>query len=194
MSKNTNADRRLNREKWLEKSLSVLADAGNEMLTIEVLCERVGMSRGSFYWHFKDRDDFITAIIEYWEQQSTTALRDYMLSLDCGPEKRLQNLLEKILTFRFSKLELPMRLWAMKNPKTKEVLQRIDRTRYEGVRSLFIDMGFTGDELEMRTQTFVIYYNFMDGFSIEMSDDEEAVRRQNLLRHVFLTTRTSSSE
>jgi AcrR family transcriptional regulator len=194
MSKNTKVDGRLNREKWLEKSLSVLADAGNEMLTIEVLCERLGMSRGSFYWHFNDRDDFLIAIIECWEQQSTTALRDYMLSLDCGPEKRLQNLLEKILTFRFSKLELPMRLWAMKNPKTKEVLQRIDRTRYEGVRSLFTDMGFTGDELEMRTQTCVIYYNFMDGFSIEMSDDKEAVRRQNLLRHVLLTTPTPSSE
>ena len=164
------------------------------MLTIEILCERLGMSRGSFYWHFKDRDDFLMAIIEYWEQQSTTSLRVYMLSLDCGPKERLQKLLEKILTYRFSKFELPMRLWAMKNPKTKEVLQRIDRTRYESVRSLFLEMGFTGDELEMRTQTLVIYYNFMDGFSIEMSDDEDAIRRQNLLRHAFLTTPAASSE
>ena len=110
MSKKKIVERRLNREKWLEESLIVLADAGNEMLTIEVLCERLGMSRGSFYWHFKDRQDFLIAIIEYWEQQSTIALRDYMLSLDCGPEERLQKLLEKILTYRFSKFELPIRL------------------------------------------------------------------------------------
>jgi AcrR family transcriptional regulator len=194
MSKKKIVERRLNREKWLEESLIVLADAGNEMLTIEVLCERLGMSRGSFYWHFKGRQDFLIAIIEYWEQQSTIALRDYMLSLDCGPEERLHKLLEKILTYRFSKFELPIRLWAMKNPQTKEVLQRIDRTRYEGVRSLFTEMGFTGDELEMRTQTCVIYYNFMDGFSIEMCEDEDAVYRQNRLRFASLTAPTSSSD
>jgi hypothetical protein len=75
----------------------------------------------------------------------------------------------------------------MKDSETRRILQRIDRTRYEGVRSLFEEMGFAGDELEMRTQTFVIYYNFLDGFSIDMSKNKDAIMRQNQLRHRLLT-------
>jgi AcrR family transcriptional regulator len=187
MSTSKTVNRRLKREEWLEESLKILSDAGNQMLTIEVLCKRLRISRGSFYWHFKDRQDFVLAIVEYWEQISTTALRDEMLSLKASPEERLLKLLESILTYRYSKFELPMRQWAMKDSETRRILQRIDRTRYEGVRSLFEEMGFAGDELEMRTQTFVIYYNFLDGFSIDMSKNKDAIMRQNQLRHRLLT-------
>ena len=185
--------RRLNREDWLEESLRILGDEGSNLLTVERLCERLGVSRGSFYWHFKNREDFTLAIIEYWEQQSTTAIREQVFSLDVGPKEKLLKLLELVTTYKYNRFELPMRVWAMRDPSTREVLLRMDRTRYEGVRSLFEEMGFTGDELEMRTQSCVIYYNFMDAFSFNLNPDEDAVLRQNRLRHRMLTRLKSGS-
>ncbi len=179
---------RLSREDWLEESLRILAQEGDRPITVEVLCERLGVSRGSFYWHFKDTEDFHVAVIEHWEKLSTVALRDAVFSLQVSPEERLLKLLEMVTTFQYKDCEVPMRLWAMKEPKTKKVLQRIDSTRYEAVRSLFEEMGFTGDELEMRVQTCVVNHNFMDGLSIDLSKDQAATLRQIQLRHRMLTS------
>ena len=72
---------RLSREDWLEESLRILAQEGDRPITVEVLCERLGVSRGSFYWHFKDTEDFHVAVIEHWEELSTIALRDAVMAL-----------------------------------------------------------------------------------------------------------------
>ena len=189
MAQAKNTQPRLSREDWLEESLKILAKEGNRLITVEVLCERLGVSRGSFYWHFKDRGDFLVAVIEHWEQQSTLAIRDKVFSLQVSPEERLLKLLEMITTYKHSGFEMPMRRWAMEEPRTLKVLQRIDRTRYEGVRSLFEEMGFTGDDLEMRTQTCVVYHNFMDGLSIDLNKDKAAALRQLRRRHKMLTNR-----
>jgi AcrR family transcriptional regulator len=186
--------RRRSREEWLEEALRILALEGNRLLTIDRLCDRLGVSRGSFYWHFKGREDFLLAIIEHWEQQSTTTIRDKAFALKTGPEERLKILLEYIISYKYNKFELPIRLWAMKEPSARKVLQRIDRTRYEGVRSLFEEMGFTGDELEMRTQTCVIYHNFMDGLSIDLNKDKAATLRQARLRYRLLTQSCTGSK
>jgi AcrR family transcriptional regulator len=185
---------RLKREDWLEEALEVISAAGNRALTIELLCERMGVSRGSFYWHFRNREDFQTAIIQYWEAKSTTALRDRMVNLDADPRERLLSLLDWIIGYRYRKFELPLRHWAMRDLATREVLERIDRTRYEEVRSLFEEMGFTGDELEMRIQTCVIFYNFMDGFSIDIGGNLDDATRRNRLRHRMLTSLRTHSD
>ncbi len=190
MNQAKNPHPRLSREDWLEEALKILSQQGNRLITIEVLCERLGVSRGSFYWHFKDRGDFLVAVIEHWEKQSTLAIRDEVFSLQVSPEERLLKLLEMITTYKHSGFEMPMRRWAMEEPGTKKVLQRIDRTRYEGVRSLFEEMGFTGDELEMRTQTCVVYHNFMDGLSINLNKNKAATLRQLRLRHSLLTKKS----
>lgn len=180
---------RLNREEWLEEALKAVSQEPDSPITIGALCERLGVSRGSFYWHFANREDFLVAIIEHWEQRATSAVIDSVLSIDASPEERLSKLIEVIVTYRYSKFEQPMRHWAMKEAKTRKVLQRADKTRYMHVRGLFKEMGFTGDDLDMRVQTCVIYYSFMDALTtpIGKTKTKSAVLRQNKLRHEMLT-------
>ena len=96
MSQRQETNPRLSREDWLEESLKLLARQGNRLITVEVLCERLGVSRGSFYWHFKDREDFLVAVIKHWEKQSTVVIRDKVFSLQASPEERLLKLLEML--------------------------------------------------------------------------------------------------
>jgi AcrR family transcriptional regulator len=188
VSQTKSSIRRLNRNEWLEAAMQVIADEEQRVLTIQILCEKLGVSRGSFYWHFKNRGEFVQSLIKYWEQKSTLELRDEMESLEASPEDQLFKLISSILGYKYRKFELSMRHWAMSEPDAREILQRIDSARYQAVRSLFERMGFTGDELEMRTQTCVIYYNFADEFSVELIEDLETEIRQSRLRHDMLTS------
>ena len=59
---------RLSKEEWLARALEVLGKKGAGELTIESLARHLGVTKGSFYWHFRDRADFFRQLIEYWGQ------------------------------------------------------------------------------------------------------------------------------
>ncbi len=185
---NKNKDR-LSRKDWLDEALNVLSTEGNRLLTVESLCNRLGVSRGSFYWHFKSKDEFLDSIVDHWIEQSTIRITEELSSVELSARDRLLKLIEFIKQDEYCKHELPIRLWAIKQPNTLGAIEGMDRKRYEFVRALFEEIGFTDDELEMRTQTFVIYYSFSNALSIDMGehDDRDALLRQHQLRLQLLT-------
>ena len=57
---------RLSRQDWIEAALDVLAERGIEGVRIDRLCERIAMTKGSFYHHFDGREDLLDAVADYW--------------------------------------------------------------------------------------------------------------------------------
>ena len=66
------------RKKWLEYALEILIKEGNTKLRIDHLVRCMGVTKGSFYWHFKDRDDFILSLVEHWAKVSTQVVVEHM--------------------------------------------------------------------------------------------------------------------
>lgn len=66
---------RLTREEWLAKALEVLARKGVAGMRIDALSKALGVTKGSFYWHFKNRDDFTKNLLDYWMSAFTTNVR-----------------------------------------------------------------------------------------------------------------------
>ena len=64
---------RLGREDWIRAALELLVTAGVEGVKIVPLAERLGVTSGSFYWHFKNRRELHDALLEYWEREMTDA-------------------------------------------------------------------------------------------------------------------------
>jgi AcrR family transcriptional regulator len=62
---------RLSRDEWLEQALEVTSRKPHGKLRIHELVKHLGVTRGSFYWHFKDREDFVRSLGEYWDRWST---------------------------------------------------------------------------------------------------------------------------
>src|SRR5579863_9013241 len=56
---------------WTEAALQLIAEVGVNGLTVDALAQRIGATKGSFYWHFKTRAELLAAAIERWEQRST---------------------------------------------------------------------------------------------------------------------------
>src|SRR6266567_4569016 len=57
---------------WVEGALQLISNAGLGALTVEALAARLGVTKGSFYWHFKGRSDLLAAALARWEQRITT--------------------------------------------------------------------------------------------------------------------------
>jgi AcrR family transcriptional regulator len=148
---------RLGKEEWLARALEVLGKKGASELTVESLAQKLGVTKGSFYWHFKDRADFFRQLIEYWDEHFTQTVITEISGLNVPPEKRLLELMRLVLSKRLDRLEMPVRAWAQQNPALAPLVRRVDRHRISFVRSLFLEMGFDEDEAEMRTRIFLTY-------------------------------------
>mgnify|MGYP001818805485 CR=1 FL=1 len=178
---------RMDIETWLESALEALATKGPQVLAVEKLCRQLGVSRGSFYWHFKNRAEFVQRLAEFWDARFTRAIRDIVAAAPVGPAERLMLLIDTIQDLDIIRFDVPIRAWANTEPLAAEVVKQSDATRYRFVRSQFEELGFSGDELEMRTRTFVVFHSLDNSFTLEES--AKARKRRRKLRHRLLTSK-----
>ena len=178
---------RMDIETWLESALEALAAKGPQVLTVDKLCRELGVSRGSFYWHFKNRADFVQRLAEFWNAKFTLAVRDTVASAPVGPAERLMLLIETIQDSNVIRFDVPVRAWASTEPLAAEVVRQSDATRYRYVRSQFQELGFSGDELDMRTRTFVVFHSLDNSFTL--GEGAKARKRRRKLRHRLLTSK-----
>ena len=151
------APERLSKEEWLARALEVLGKKGSGEMTIELLAQHLGVTKGSFYWHFRDRTDFFRQLIEYWDEHFTQTVIAAISDPGASPEERLLELMRLVLTKRLDRFEMPVRTWAQQNPALAPLVRSVDRKRISFVKSFFIEMGFDEDEADMRTRIFLTY-------------------------------------
>ena len=189
--KNTSRKQRLDKETWLENTLEVLTSRGPQILTVDKLCRALGVSRGSFYWHFKDRADFLQQLAEFWNNRFTVTIKETVAIAPGGPAEQLLLLSELIQDLDVIRFDVAVRSWASIEPLAAEVVKKTDKTRYRFVRSLFAELGFAEDELDMRTRTFVIFHSFDGAFSL--TEGAKARKRRRILRLQLLTGKQEDS-
>jgi AcrR family transcriptional regulator len=112
---------------WLDAGLTLLAEQGAPSVTIERLTERLGLSKGSFYHHFKGMGGYRTALLEHFETERTTR---FMEQAEQARGDRLRTLMDLVLApGPGPELEIAVRAWALQDAEAREVQARIDRTR-----------------------------------------------------------------
>jgi AcrR family transcriptional regulator len=121
----------------LDAGLELLATEGAPALTIERLADEFGVTKGSYYHHFKSAGGFKTALLEYFEAQYTTRLIDVIESENARPEAKLRHLLRLVLTDPDNAaLEIAVRAWALQDPAVRAAQQRVDETRTAYLKKL----------------------------------------------------------
>ena len=166
---------RLSRDEWLEQALEVISRKPHGKLRIHELVKDLGVTRGSFYWHFKDRDDFVRSLAEYWDRWSTDQVIEAVGRDDSDPKQRLRTLMEIVFRKQVGRYDKAVRAWAFQEPAVADAVRRSDRNRLAFIRSLFQEMGFAGDELETRVRAFVGYMA-LDHLSFTPEGDAERLR------------------
>lgn len=150
---------RLAREDWVAAALGLLAGSGVEAVRVEPLAKRLGVTKGSFYWHFSDRAALLAAVLAAWERRATLAIIAEVDAAGGPAGERLLALL-RLAIGADGRLDRRVRAWAMDDAAAAAVLRRVDRRRVGYLRRLFAGLGFPEPQAAARAQ---LAYNALVG-------------------------------
>jgi AcrR family transcriptional regulator len=139
------------RSRWIEEGLRSLSSGGPEAVRIEPLAERLGVTKGGFYWQFRGRQELLDEMLDAWERMLVDAVIEHV-ERDAGDgRERLRRLFARAASQReLLKIDLAVRDWARHDGNVARRLRRVDDRRMEYMRSLFRDFCGDDDEVEVR--------------------------------------------
>ena len=135
-TKDTRA-RSLTRDDWSQAGLAAMAAGGVRSIAVEPLAKTLGATKGSFYWHFRDRADLVRAVLERWEKEDTQRVIEGLESVD-DPRERLRLLLTGILTRLPARPDTIVALTGDQDELVRSVLERVTARR----------IGFVAEQVE----------------------------------------------
>jgi AcrR family transcriptional regulator len=145
---------------WLHAALEALEKEGIQGVRVERLARDLGVAKSGFYWHFRDRQDLLGELLRHWEQEYTRIVsEDPQIRVE-APTERLRHIMDMIIDEDLAHYDLAMWSWAEHDPMAARAVRRVFKIRLDFVRAAFAELGFRGDELEMRTRLFVCYHSW----------------------------------
>jgi AcrR family transcriptional regulator len=153
---------RLSASDWTRAALDALTRGGVEAVRVDALARRLRITRGSFYWHFKDRDALLTAALEEWERICTTEVIEMLDAVD-RPDERLRMLFRHAFEVdEFEGLE-PAILAQADHPVVAPILRRVTRTRLDFLTGAFQEIGLAaGAARRQAVAVYAAYVGWLD--------------------------------
>ena len=148
---------RVTKQQWIAKALEVFIQKGEPGINIELLAREIGVAKAGFYWHFKDRADLLLQLLDYWSDEYTGVITNNVTVLELPAAERLLTIMEMIEEHDLAGLDLHFHVWARKDAKVARKVQKVIRERLDYLRNTFAELGFSGDEVEMRARLFLAY-------------------------------------
>ena len=175
---------KLGRQDWLNIGIQTLIEKGIEAVRVDPLAKLLSVTRGSFYWHFKNRDDLLEEILNEWEARNTKKIIEQIEGLNSSPSSKLLSLLE-IAAEDDNLLEKAVRVWSVNDVGAAAAIARIDQQRLDYLQNLFLQLGFSEIHSKVRAQ---IAYSVRLGWFVMASSSYAAERLTEIrLVHAILT-------
>lgn len=170
---------RLDKAAWIEASLDLLCEEGIDGVRVEVLAKRLRVTKGSFYWHFKNRPALHEAMLDHWRRTATLALIERLDSREKTRENRFRRLMREPLigprSEKAASTELAIRMWSQRSKMVAGVLAEVDQLRLSYIASLLECDSCGRAEAHARA---VLAYSFLRvSPSLLTADDAETMER-----------------
>ena len=149
--------KQLTREDWIRGALELLSTAGVEGVKIVRLAERLGVTSGSFYWHFKNRRELLDALLDYWAREMTDAAIEAAKRVEGPPKERIWQLMNQVMDDGLARFDLAIWHWAQSDAAAKTAFQRSVANRFEFAIWMFREAGFSKSQAEARGRLMVVY-------------------------------------
>ena len=149
---------RMSREVWITAGLKALTTGGVAAVAVEPLAAALGTTKGSFYWHFSDREELVRAALELWEQEQTTAVIA-AVGVHREPQDRLRSLLNLVLTQQPDGPDPVAQLFRdIAHPEVAAALRRVTSRRIDFVAEELHNTGMSRAEARRRSAVAVAAY------------------------------------
>ncbi|NNJ97933.1 MAG: TetR/AcrR family transcriptional regulator [Gammaproteobacteria bacterium] len=186
---NQKIHRGVSKAEWLEQALQTLSTGGIAAITVEGMAKSLGINKSGFYWHFKNRDDLLHQLLNYWTHEVTEVITDNSDLLNLEPKTRLVKIAEMVIDFELTRYEIAIRQWALQDELAARAAKRVNRVRLDFISNALSELGFKGNDLDMRAMLFVCYQSLEAPMFPEIS----CKRRRELIRkRVDLITRSAT--
>ena len=174
-------------EGWLEAAYEALLESGVDSVRILPLAKRLNLSRTSFYWFFKDREELLGALIARWREKNTgnlvkqseayaESLAEAMLNVnDCWLDQDLFD----------AKFEFAVRSWALQSDEILAAVQEADQIRLEAIKRMLVRFGHSEISADVRARTT---YLVQIGYISMQTKEDLAVRMKRIPEYIAIFT------
>ena len=174
-------------EGWLEAAYDSLLESGVDSVKILPIAKRLNLSRTSFYWFFKDREELLSALISRWREKNTgnlvkqseayaETLAEAMLNVfDCWVNNDLFD----------SPFEFAVRSWALQSSEILAEVQQADQQRMEALGRMFMRFGHDEGPADVRARTT---YLVQIGYISMQSTEDLALRMKRIPEYIAIYT------
>ena len=175
---------RLTRDDWIDAALRLLIDSGVDAVQVTVLSRGLGVTRGSFYWHFDSRESLLDALVHRWRSRNTGVIVDAV--------SRAYTLDDGILALfavwtdhrRFDPdLDQAIRNWARYDDPLRARLKSEDDARVQAVATMFERFGYPQPEAFIRAR--VICFTQITYYALDIASEETDAQRMSYLEAYF---------
>ncbi len=180
---------------WIQAAQRVLSSRSIDSVRVEVLAKEMGVTKGSFYWHFKDRDDLLQRMLTAWRDAATEQIIFRFENRGLPPRELIRDLLS--LPFRGTQameaaaVELAIRAWARRDDAARSVLDEVDAKRLTYITQCFRALGFSVNESKCRA--FALYsYELSESLLSNQGTAKQKDDRRAFLEKLLLTPLATS--
>lgn len=188
------AFRRLSRADWVDGAIAFLAENNVDALRVDSLANQLGVTKGSFYWHFDSRETLLDAVLDTWRQRMINDIEAWISNSVGTPVGRLKRLLRIAISGRVDvpggPLELTLRDWARRDPRVDAIVRRVDGERLEIVRKLYLEAGVNEEEAAAQAMLHMTFV--AGGRSMLFSSEPEALEQRWKIAEMYLLPKTSN--
>ncbi len=150
---------KIRREAWIHEAFSALANGGVDSVKVEVLAKRLQVTKGGFYWHFKNRNELLEQLLAHWQSGRIKAIRQHVES-NKGAAETLRHLLQLYTDHtnpRGRAIELAVRDWARNSEQAASTVRAVDNERLNAVAGLFSKLKLSSEDAYSRAYLFYSY-------------------------------------
>ncbi len=152
---------RLSAEDWAQGALDMIAEQGVASVAVEPLARRLGVTKGSFYWHFPSREALLRAALERWETIEQETVFGSLEGVP-DPRQRLSDLFRMVAHEAKSHIIYSELLKAMDHPVVQPVMRRVSQRRLDYLTASFRQAGLGRTEAQHRARlTYAAYVGFL---------------------------------
>ena len=175
---------RIGPAEWIEAGVTLLAEGGIDAVRVEPLAARLGVTKGSFYWHFKDRAALYAAILDHWRATSTADVIDLLERQGGSAAERLRRLFATtVVDPRRPQLTTAVRAWARTDRLAAEAIASADAERIAYVEGLLVEHGLETATAAVRAR--ILYLTLMGSFALSGAAGEAPALWDEALRQAL---------
>jgi AcrR family transcriptional regulator len=176
-------------DQWVAAATELLVDSGIDAVRVDVVSKILKVTRGSFYWHFKDRNDLLRSLLESWRKATTEQIIERFESHQGEPLELFHELIS--LPFRgrsavrAARIELAIRAWARRDQMARHAVDEVDSRRVSYISQCFSALGFS--LAESRQRAFLLYsYEIAESILSNQGNATQKRERSQLFGRLLL--------